>query len=119
VLACAQPFAYAAVELKKPPETSLRNYALDEARAVFSELVDRALAGEPQRITRFGEQAVVVVSEADWLSQRRSAATLGDLLANFAEGSEDAEIQWARSPFKQTRPLGVDFWGDEELPTSR
>ena len=94
----------------------MRSYALDEARAVFSEVVDRALAGEPQRITRFGEQAVVVVSEADWLAQRRNATTLGDLLANFAEASEDEE---APSLFKQTRPLGVDFWGDEELPTSR
>jgi prevent-host-death family protein len=73
-------------------ETSLRSYALDEARAVSSEVVDRALAGEPQRITRFGEQAVVVVSEADWLAQRRNATRLGDLLANFAEASEDEEV---------------------------
>ena len=97
----------------------MRSYALDEARAVFSEVVDRALAGEPQRITRFGEQAVVVVSEADWLAQRRNATTLGDLLANFAEASDDEEIQSTPSLFKQTRPLGVEFSGDEELPTSR
>ena len=57
--------------------------------------------------------------EADWMAQRRNATTLGDLLANFAEASEDEEVQSTPSLFKQTRPLGVDFWGDEELPTSR
>ncbi len=97
----------------------MRNYALEEARAVFSEIVDRALAGEPQRITRSGEPAVVVVSKADRLKGSRSAATLGDLLANFAESSEDGDIQSEPFPFKQTRPLGFDFCADEELPTSR
>lgn len=38
----------------------MRSYPLHEARAEFSKLVDRALAGEPQRVTRYGKEAVVL-----------------------------------------------------------
>jgi len=95
----------------------LRTYALDEARAEFSSVVDRALAGEPQRIARDGNQAVVVVSESDWFARRQRAQTLGELLANFIESSaKDAEPP--ALPIKQTRPLGADFLRDEDLETN-
>ncbi len=35
------------------------------ARSRFAEVVDRALAGEPQRVTRHGKETVVVVSETE------------------------------------------------------
>ena len=62
----------------------MRTYPLHEARAEFSKLVDRALAGEPQRVTRYGREAVMIVSEAEWAKRPKSATTLGALLANFA-----------------------------------
>jgi prevent-host-death family protein len=95
----------------------LRTYALDEAQAELSKVVDRALAGEPQRITRQGKRAVILVSEADWLARRRRSATLGDLLANFAESSTAHEEPLGASPsISQTRELGLDFVDDEDLP---
>lgn len=52
---------------------TLDTSTLRDARAHFSGLVERAVASRrPQRITRRGEEAVIVVSEADfWALVRR------------------------------------------------
>ena len=85
----------------------MKTYPINEARAEFSKLVERALAGEPQRVTRYGREAVVIVSEADWQARSRSAPTLGHLLAQHAEaGLLDEEM--TQRTWKE-RPLGVDF----------
>ena len=85
----------------------MKTYPLNEARSDFSNLMDRALAGEPQRITRYGKDAVVVVSEEAWLAKVRSAPSLGALLARYAEagklGEDMVDRPWAE------RPLGKDF----------
>ncbi len=41
-------------------------WSVAEAKARFSEVVARAKAGEPQHVTRYGKDEVVVVSVADW-----------------------------------------------------
>ncbi|HEY5071258.1 MAG TPA: type II toxin-antitoxin system Phd/YefM family antitoxin [Caulobacteraceae bacterium] len=46
-------------------------WSLAEAKAKFSEVVDRALREGPQHITRHGRLAVVVLPEAEW---RRASA---------------------------------------------
>jgi prevent-host-death family protein len=38
----------------------MKTYPINEARAHRSEPVERALAGEPQRVTRYGKEAVVI-----------------------------------------------------------
>jgi prevent-host-death family protein len=85
----------------------VKTYPLNEARADFSKLVERALAGEPQRITRYGKEAVVVISEQAWSALSRSAPTLGALLAQHARvgtmGSDMTDRPW------KDRPLGDDF----------
>ena len=85
----------------------MKTYPINEARAGFSKLIDNALAGEPSRITRYGKEAVVIVSEADWRSGAGSKPTLGELLANHAEngllGDDMTDRPW------QDRPLGADF----------
>jgi antitoxin Phd len=85
----------------------MKTYPLNEARADFSKLVDRALAGEPQRITRYGKEAVVVVSEDAWTARSRSAPTLGALLAQHARAETVGDDMTDR-PWK-VRPLGEDF----------
>jgi antitoxin Phd len=90
----------------------MRTYPLNEARAEFSKVVERALAGEPQRVTRYGKEAVIIVSETDWLRGPRSAATLGDLLADFAERPGTDEALFERPALPQIRPLGSDFHDD-------
>ncbi len=87
----------------------MRSYPLNEARSQFSKLFDRALAGEPQRVTRHGKDAVVIVSEAAWEKRPKSAPTLIDLILDtVGAGDEPAGIgerQWA----KDERPFGSDF----------
>ena len=85
----------------------MKTYPLNEARAEFSKLVERALAGEPQRVTRYGKEAVVIVSEEVWTARSRSASTLGGLLAQHARAGtfrdEIADRPWS------DRALGEDF----------
>lgn len=101
----------------------MRSYPLAEARAEFSKLVDRALAGEPQRVTRRGREAVVIVSEAEWRGQRgdRRAAGAEPRIETFAdalialgrvEGLADI-LDDVRASMTATRPLGSDFVADE------
>jgi prevent-host-death family protein len=88
-------------------EIFMKTYQINEARAEFSKLVDRALAGEPQRVTRYGKEAVVIVSEAEWRARPRSAPTLGHLLAQYAEAGDLGDDTTSR-PWTE-RSLGVDF----------
>ncbi|WP_308916573.1 type II toxin-antitoxin system Phd/YefM family antitoxin [Jannaschia sp. LMIT008] len=41
-------------------------WSLQDAKARFSAVVDAAMAGEPQEVTRRGKPAVVVVSVEEW-----------------------------------------------------
>jgi prevent-host-death family protein len=92
----------------------MRTYPLHEARAELSKLVARALKGEPQRVTRYGKEAVVIVSEADWAARPKSAATLGDLLADFAERVGVDEDLFSDPVAKQDRPLGSDVLAEDD-----
>jgi antitoxin Phd len=71
----------------------MRSWPIQSARNHFASLFDAALTEGPQRVTRHGRQAVVVVSEEEWA--RRTAAegahrpTLGDLLAECPVAEED------------------------------
>jgi len=85
----------------------MKTYPINEARADFSKLVERALAGEPSRVTRYGKEAVVIVSEEEWRACSRAAPTLGALLAQYARAGTMGEDMIDR-PWKE-RPLGVDF----------
>jgi prevent-host-death family protein len=60
----------------------MRTWPLQQARNRFRDLVDSALDEGPQRITRHGKQAVVVVSEAEWDRRMGSRSSFGDLLAD-------------------------------------
>jgi prevent-host-death family protein len=90
----------------------MRTYPLNEARAAFSRLVERALAGEPQRVTRYGKEAVIIVSEAEWAAKGGGTGTLGALLAQHARRpvpEREQELEEIGGAFRQRRPLGVDF----------
>ena len=56
-------------------------WKIKDARANFSELVDRALSDGPQVVTRNGKTAVVVISAAEWERRNRRR---GDLVEFFA-----------------------------------
>jgi Antitoxin Phd_YefM, type II toxin-antitoxin system len=86
----------------------MKAHSLHEARAGFSKLFDKAFSGEPQKVTRYGKDFVIIVSESDWLGKAKTAPTLGSLLTRHA-GSQGLEAADFDRPFSQKRPLGSDF----------
>lgn len=48
-------------------------WRLQDAKSQFSQVVEAALHGEPQHVTRRGREAVVVLSEASYRALRDSA----------------------------------------------
>ena len=62
-------------------------WRLEDAKAQFSAVVDRALLGVPQFVTRRGKDAVVVLSSEDYsaLQSRPESAQSADRNVNFVE----------------------------------
>jgi prevent-host-death family protein len=87
----------------------MNSYPLAKARSSLSKLVDQALAGEPQRITRHGKEAVVLVSEAEWEARQPKRETLADLFLRTVGKGEADDLFGDRSWYKDERPLGIDF----------
>ena len=76
----------------------MRTWQLQEARRRFSELVSEALARGPQRVTRHGKTAVIVVSEDEWNGITLKVPSFGRLLAECPLEPEDLpERQPARA----------------------
>ena len=73
----------------------MKEWPLQDAKNKFSELVNAALAGEPQQVTRRGRPAVVVVAveEYDRLrrTERAQAPSLGELLLEIPQ--DDMEFE--------------------------
>ncbi|TDR87277.1 type II toxin-antitoxin system Phd/YefM family antitoxin [Enterovirga rhinocerotis] len=53
----------------------MKTWLVRDARAHLGDVMDAALAGEPQRVARRGREAVVVVSEAEWERAREGSPT--------------------------------------------
>lgn len=89
----------------------MRSYSVHEARAKLAEVLDRALKGEPQRVTRHGKDAVVVVSEAEWTRRAGAEAkNLGAALMRFGEAGAFSEDVLERPDWMRGTPeLGGDF----------
>ena len=72
----------------------------------FNALVDAAVAGEPQRVTRRGKPAVVVLAAEEYERlcqlEKTQASTLADLL--LAMPQDDGEFESLRLP---SRPLDL------------
>ena len=92
----------------------MRSYPLHEARAEFSKLVERALKGEPQRVTRYGREAVVIVSEAEWAKRKNGPGTFADLFLAHAGEDGYEEVIGTEPIAKQERPLGSDFLAEDD-----
>jgi prevent-host-death family protein len=89
----------------------MRSYPIHEARSKLSTLIARALKGQPQRVTRHGKEAVVIVSEKVWNERPKSAPTLADLFIKTigADPQGFADVSGRESWAKDQRELGADF----------
>ena len=68
-----------------PSQAARPAWRLQDAKSQFSALVDNAMRGVPQHVTRRGKQSVVVLSELDFEALQRSAASRADKPASFVE----------------------------------
>lgn len=82
----------------------MTDWPLQDAKNRFSAVVDAALAGSPQRVTRRGKPAVVIlaVDEYERLrnAERANAPTLADLLLSIPQ--DDKAFERLRLPTRQT-----------------
>lgn len=68
-------------------------WRLQDAKAQFSQVVEAALQGEPQHVTRRGREAVVVLSEANYRSLREGArASAPGFVAHLLAIPKDDEL---------------------------
>ena len=94
-------------------QTTESAWRLQDAKAQFSALVDNAMCGVPQHVTRRGKRAVVVLSEQDFEALQRSAAGRADKPASFIEHllaipkSPVSEV--ADLPRIDVQPRDIDF----------
>ncbi len=59
----------------------MQDWTVAEAKAKLSEVIERAMAGQPQTITRHGKTAVVVVAADEWKRRAARRGTLAEFLA--------------------------------------
>ena len=73
----------------------MTEWPLQDAKNKFSAMVNAALAGEPQLVTRRGQPAVVVLAVDEYERLRRlekaDAPTLGELLLEIPQDDHDFE----------------------------
>ncbi len=67
-------------------------WTVAEAKAKFSEVLQKAEKEGPQRITRRGEEAVVVVSKKEWERKTKRKGTLLEFFKNSPLWGSGIEI---------------------------
>jgi len=68
-------------------------WTVAEAKAKFSELIERARSRGPQTITRNGHKAVVVVSTEEWTRKTKRAGNLAVFFAASPLIGSDLKIE--------------------------
>jgi prevent-host-death family protein len=79
-------------------------WAIAEAKARFSEMIDCALTDGPQTITRKGQKAVVVVSNEEWQRKTKRRGNLAEFFAASPFRSSDLKIKRSKD-----QPRAVDL----------
>lgn len=68
-------------------------WSVAEAKAKFSEVIDRARREGPQTVTRNGRSAVVVVSAEEWERKTKRQGTLADFFAASPLRGSELDIE--------------------------
>ena len=69
-----------------------KRWALQDAKSHFSSLLDRAQNSGPQMVTKDGEDAVVVLSSADYQKLTKPKTSLVEFLQNSPLAEEDLDL---------------------------
>jgi prevent-host-death family protein len=70
---------------------AMDDWTVAEAKAKLSEVIERAMSGQPQTITRHGKTAVVVVAADTWKRQTARKGNLADFFASSPLRAIDLE----------------------------
>jgi prevent-host-death family protein len=73
-------------------------WTVAEAKAKFSELIDKAESRGPQIITRNGRRAAVVVSAQEWERKTQRVGTLADFFAASPLRNSGLKLTRRRQP---------------------
>ncbi len=79
-------------------------WTVAEAKAKFSEVLERARSRGPQTITRHGQLTAVIVSAEEWERKSRRVGNLAEFLA--ASPLRDSNLQLER---KNDSPREIDL----------
>jgi prevent-host-death family protein len=71
-------------------------WTIAEAKAKFSEVIDRARTIGPQTITKHGQTAVVVVSVEEWQRKTRRKGNLANFFAESPLPGSDLDLSRAK-----------------------
>lgn len=79
-------------------------WTVAEAKAKFSEVIDRAENDGPQTVTRHGRTAVVVVAAEEWERKTKRAGNLAEFLASSPLRRSNLSLER-----RKDRPRKVDL----------
>ena len=72
---------------------SSQNWTVAEAKAKFSEIIERAMTQGPQTITRKGRTAAIVVGAEEWQRKTKRVGNLAEFLAGSPLRGSELKIQ--------------------------
>jgi len=70
-----------------------QNWTVAEAKAKFSEIIERAMSEGPQTITRNGRTTAVIVGAEEWQRKTQRVGTLAEFLAESPLRESDLKIR--------------------------
>jgi antitoxin Phd len=74
-------------------EEKMHKWQLHEAKNKLSHLVDMAVSGEPQCVTRRGKDIAVIISMEEYLKNKNPKMDLKQLLLNNSPECEDVDFE--------------------------
>jgi prevent-host-death family protein len=77
-------------------------WTVAEAKAKFSEVIDRAIARGPQFVTRSGQKAVVVVSAEEWERKTQRTGSLADFFSASPLRGSDLKIKRTKDGLRRS-----------------
>lgn len=73
-------------------------WSLAEAKAKFSEVVERATHEGPQRVTKNGRDAVVVISAEEWARKAQRKGSLAEFFHNSPLRGSGINLERDKTP---------------------
>jgi prevent-host-death family protein len=89
---------------RRQPVASVPRWQVQDARARFSRLIDEAVAGRPQHISRRGKDVAVVLGAADYERLMKPRESIVDFFRNSplaeAMAGGELDLERARDPIR-------------------